>query len=214
MKQYWTAVSCIVLLFLISFLVVEQLQIPLLTDLHTLMPAANATAAVAGILLLMADVLIPVPSTLVMLLNGGLFGILPGAFFSLVGSLGAAWIGFSLGRLGSPWFLRFIPADQMSRANHLLKKWGLIAIIITRPVPLLAETMAVVAGASALPWNQLTLAAFLGSLPTVILYAAVGATAVTLNSSLFSFVLVILIAALFWYFRESLHKTFVNKFGR
>lgn len=214
MKQYWTAVSCIVLLFLISFLIVEQLQIPLLTNLDTFMPAANATAAVMGILLLTADVLIPIPSTVVMLLNGALFGIVPGALFSLVGSLGAAWVGFLLGRLGSPWFSRLIPADQMSRANNLLKEWGLIAIIITRPVPLLAETVVVVAGTSTLSWSQLTVSAFVGALPTVILYAVMGATAVTLNSAILSFCLVILIAAFFWYFRESLHKTFVNKFGR
>lgn len=206
MKQYWTAVIGLMLFFLLSFFIVEQLEIPILTDPHSLMQNAGPGTALLGIALLVADVLIPVPSALIMLLNGALFGIIPGALLSLVGAMGATWFGFYLGRAGTPWLNRLVPTEQVAQANVLLQKWGLVAVIITRPVPLLAETLAVVAGTSPMTWTELTLASLAGSLPMALVYAITGATAVTFNGALLSFILVILIATAVWLGRDWLYK--------
>lgn len=206
MRQYWLVIVAILAFFLCSFLLVEQLQIPLLTDPHRLMQDATVGVAIFSVSLLVADVLIPVPSSVVMILNGALFGIFTGSVLSLVGALGAAWLGFYLGRLGNPWIKRWVPDEQLAQANALLEKWGLIAIIVTRPVPLLAETMMVAAGASRLTWRQITAATIAGSLPMVVLYAIAGATAATFNEALLSFGLVLVIAAGVWLMRRWLQK--------
>lgn len=54
---------------------------------------------------------------------------------------------------------------------------------VTRPVPLLAETVAVLAGASSLRWRQLIFAAVLGALPSAFLYAWAGASASRLGAA-------------------------------
>jgi len=47
----------------------------------------------------------------------------------------------------------------------LLARRGTLAIIVTRPVLLLSETTALMAGASPLGWRRVALAALAGSLP-------------------------------------------------
>jgi uncharacterized membrane protein YdjX (TVP38/TMEM64 family) len=206
MKRYWMLVVAIMLFFLISFLIVDQLQIPILTDPHFLMQNAGIGAALLGVALLIADVFLPVPSSIIMLLNGALFGILPGALLSLTGTMGADWLGFYLGRASARWLNRLVPPEQVAQANALLEKWGLIAVIVTRPVPILAETLTIVAGTSRMSWLEITLASLAGSLPMVILYAIVGATAATWDGALLSFGLVIVIAAVVWLLRAWLYK--------
>ena len=204
MKQYWTIIGILLLFFLGSFLIVEQLNLPLLANPHHRMASSSISAALIGITLLMVDVFLPVPSSLVMIANGALFGVVLGTILSLVGNLGAAFTGFFLGRLGGPLLTRFVSLEQRKRANRLLQKWGLLAIIVTRPVPLLAETTIIMAGTSKIRWNSMLLASLAGCLPASLLYALTGATAATFNNSLLTFGFVLLIAGGFWLVGNSL----------
>ena len=56
-------------------------------------------AALVRISLLAADILLPIPSSVVMTFNGSLFRLIPGAIVSLVGLLIGAVIGYWLSRL-------------------------------------------------------------------------------------------------------------------
>jgi hypothetical protein len=49
---------------------------------------------------------------------------------------------------------RLVTAEERARANRLLERWGTLAIVVTRPIPLLAETVAIMAGASPLGWGR------------------------------------------------------------
>ena len=144
---------------------VEQLNLPLLANPHHRMAGSSISAALIGITLLMVDVFLPIPSSLVMIANGALFGVALGTILSLVGNLGAAFTGFFLGRLGGSLLARFVSLEQRERANRLLQKWGLLAIIVTRPVPLLAETTIIMAGTSKIGWKSMALASLAGFLP-------------------------------------------------
>jgi len=198
MKRYWLVVALLLLFFLGMFLIVEQQEPSLLTDPYRMMNARSAGAALTGIGLLVADVILPVPSSLVMVANGALFGIALGVFLSLIGSLGAALVGFAIGRSGESWIARYLPPEERARAQAMLEKWGLLAIILTRPVPLLAETTAIMAGASTMQWRSMCLATLAGSLPSAILYAIAGATAVNWHNTVLTFGTVLMIAGLFW----------------
>jgi uncharacterized membrane protein YdjX (TVP38/TMEM64 family) len=198
MSRYAWLGLAMILVFAALFGLVEALDVPLLADPHAVMDRGGITAASVGVSLLIADVLIPVPSSVVMVAHGALFGVVLGAAISLVGNLGAAWFGFWLGRRGGPTLDRIMSADERRRGDEMLARWGMMAIVATRPVPMLAETIVILAGTSGLTWRQLTLATVAGSLPAAVLLAMAGATGMALDSSLLVFGLVLMIAAAFW----------------
>lgn len=211
MKKYLTFIGLLLLVFLILFLIIEPLNLPILTQPRYLMQTRSASAALSGIALLIVDIFLPIPSSLVMITNGAVFGVVLGTLLSLVGSLGAGLIGFFIGRRGGSLLARFVPPDQRLQANQLLKKWGVLAIIVTRPVPLLAETTVIVAGTSLMGWKNMALATVAGSLPAAFLYAFTGATAASLDNAWLAFGLVLLIAGLFWMLSDRLHKKIADK---
>jgi len=184
--------------FLLLFAAAEALGVPLLTDPTPWLMHGGVVAASLGVGLLVADVLLPVPSSLVMVAHGALFGVLVGTLLSLVGSLGAALFGFAIGRRGGRLLERLVTSAERERADRLLQRWGMLAVIVTRPVPLLAETVAIMAGTSSLGWGRMTLAALAGSLPPALLYAITGAAVANFESTTLVFGCVILIAGLFW----------------
>jgi uncharacterized membrane protein YdjX (TVP38/TMEM64 family) len=202
LKRYALLTVGMMALFLALFGVVSWLEIPLLTDPAPWLEAGGLPAAVVGVGLLVGDVFLPVPSSLVMILHGVLFGIVLGTALSLVGSVGATLFGFWLGRRGGPLLERLVSAPERHRADRLLERYGDLAILVTRPVPVLAETVAILAGtstASALGWGRVTLAAVAGSLPAALLYALTGATAARLDQAGLVFVLVLAMAGGFWW---------------
>ncbi len=198
MKRYLTVMGVMAAFFLVLFLLVGALQIPLLSDPSLWMEGGGWAAALVGVCLLVADVALPVPSSLIMIAHGALFGVIAGSALSLIGSAGAALLAFALGRRGGAILGRLVPRDERDRADRLLKKYGALAIIITRPVPILAETVAILAGASALGWGRMLAAAFAGSLPAAVLYALTGAVAASFQNGVLMFALVLIVAGVFW----------------
>jgi uncharacterized membrane protein YdjX (TVP38/TMEM64 family) len=198
MKRYWQLTGLMMLTFLALFGLAEWLHVPLLTDPDPWMSRGGWAAALIGIGLLIADVLLPVPASLVMIAHGALFGVVWGTVLSLLGALGAGAFGFWLGRRGGPLVDRLVPADERRRADALLRTWGDLAVVVTRPVPILAETLAILAGTSPMTWPRMLAATLGGSLPAALLYALTGATARKLNDIPLVFALVLLVAGLFW----------------
>jgi uncharacterized membrane protein YdjX (TVP38/TMEM64 family) len=125
--------------------------------------------------LLTVDVLLPVPSSVVMVAHGAVFGLLPGAGLSLLGGVGATLVGFLLGRRGRSAVERVTTSAQRHRADRLLSRWGAAALLITRPVPVVAETVAVLAGTSSMRWPVAAIAGAAGTVAPAVLYAAAGA---------------------------------------
>jgi len=198
MKRYLLIAIGLIVFFTILFLIVEALGVPLLSDPTPWMKHGGVVAASLGVGLLIADVILPVPSSLVMVAHGALFGVFIGTLLSLTGSVGAALFGFAIGRRGGKWLERTVTPPERARANHLLERWGALAIIVTRPIPLLAETVAIMAGASSLSWGSVALASLVGSLPPALLYALTGAAVANFQNTSLMFGVVLLVAGLFW----------------
>lgn len=200
LRRYWSFVGLLVLCLLAAFAAVEWASPSVLTDPQAAMGSAGIGAALLGVGLLAADIVIPVPSSLVMIANGALFGVAAGATLSIVGSLAAALIGLVIGRRGGAVMARFVPAAERERADQLLADWGAVAIVATRPIPLLAEVTVIMAGASDMKWPRLALAAVAGAVPIAILYAVAGAAAATgvAGAPLLAFAAALMMAGLFW----------------
>jgi uncharacterized membrane protein YdjX (TVP38/TMEM64 family) len=198
MRRYWLLLGGFLVLFLALFGAAMALGLPV-EDARPWMGRGGAGAAAVGVTLLVVDVALPVPSSGVMLLHGMLFGLWVGAALSLAGSLGAAAVGFALGRAGNGRIRRLVTPEEHDRAGRLLARWGALAIVASRPVPMLAETVMILAGASPMPWGRAMLAALAGTVPAALAYAAVGATAASLQAGTAVFGGVVLIGALFWW---------------
>jgi len=184
--------------FLLLFFVVEALGVQLLTDPTPWMRHGGVLAAVLGVSLLIADVLLPVPSSLVMVAHGALFGVVIGTLLSLLGSVGAALFGFAIGRRGGRLLERIVTPEERARADKMLARWGTLAVLVTRPVPILAETVAIMTGTSTIGWARMALASFAGSLPPALLYALTGAAYANFQSLVLMFVATLLVAGSFW----------------
>jgi uncharacterized membrane protein YdjX (TVP38/TMEM64 family) len=198
MKRYLLLMGGMLAFFLGLFFLVEALGVPLLVDPTPWLNHGGVWAAMLGVGLLVADVLLPVPSSLVMVAHGALFGVLGGTLLSLLGSTGAALFGFWIGRRGGSLLERLVTTEERARADLLLERWGTLAIIVTRPIPLLAETVAIMAGASPLGWGRTALAALAGSLPPALLYALTGAAVANFQSTALMFTFVLLITGICW----------------
>lgn len=196
--RYALVVGTILVVLLAVFLGVEALGVPLLTDPTPWMDRAGALPAALGVGLLVVDVALPIPSSLVMITHGALFGLVLGTALTLLGAMGAALLGFAVGRRGGRLLDRFVSAAERERADRLLERWGTLAVLVTRPVPILAETTVLMAGASRMGWRELAAAALVGSVPQALLYAAAGALGASFESSAALLGLALLIAAAAW----------------
>lgn len=198
MRRYSLVVLGLCLLFLAAFLIGSALQIPYLTGTDWIDEHALASAVVIINALLVADVLLPVPSSLLMIANGALLGVVPGGLATMGSATVGALLAFGLGRRGAPWLMRRISPEERARAERFFRQWGAMAVLITRPVPILAESIGVLAGTTRLSWTRYALAVVLGNLPAAFLYAFAGATAQRARYGLLIFVVLVGIAGLWW----------------
>jgi uncharacterized membrane protein YdjX (TVP38/TMEM64 family) len=197
-RGYAIAAGALAALMLAMFGLAHALGAPLLTDATPDLGEPGAGAAVASFALLAFDVVLPVPASAVMTLNGALFGALAGAVLSLAGSMASALLGFAIGRRGGVLLDRLVAPEQRARAAPALEPPGMLAIVLTRPVPVLAETTAILAGAAGMSPGRLASAAALGSVPPALGYAAAGATADRAGGGLAVFAGVLVLSAATW----------------
>jgi len=199
MNRYLFLTLTIALSLLGIFGLVQVIGIPILTDPKPLLEQGSLQTALITIGLLTIDVFLPIPSSLVMIANGAIFGFVLGTAFSILGSIAAALLGYWLGVSGSNIINRFIPQDQQEKAKGLFEQWGALAVIVTRPIPILAETISIVSGISRMKLRRFVLAAILGIVPASALYAYSGDIAASSVSKLLIFGIVISIGGIFWF---------------
>ena len=163
---------------------------------------AGELAAWLGVGLLVADIVLPVPSSAVMLAHGALFGIIPGAALSLLGRTGNAVVGVLIGRgagsLLSRRSLRRSASADTGKGAKLVGRWGLAAVVFTRPIPVLAESTLVAAAAMGLSPAAVIGAAVIGALPEAVLYAVAGDMATSYANGAIVFLGVIVLAVVAW----------------
>src|SRR3989304_6313426 len=100
MRHHAILAVCLMTLFLGLFFVAEWLQVPILTDPGYLLARAGWVGAFLGFGLLVADVVLPVPSSLIMTAHGLMFGVVLGTLLSTAGAFTAALVAFGIGRRG------------------------------------------------------------------------------------------------------------------
>jgi len=152
--------------------------------------AANRPLLAATVLggLLATDIIFPVPSSLASTAAGLLLGFTVGLLTSMVGMTVSCVAGFWIGRgCRQPVVARFMGDGELERLNGLSDRFGSWAIVISRPVPVLAEASTVFAGMSGMTARRFLLLTALSNLGISAVYAAAGAFSAEVNSFLIAF---------------------------
>jgi len=131
-----------------------------------------------GIGLLVADLFLPIPASGVMAALGSTYGFWAGMLYSLIGSFLAGCCGYYLARCwGEAAVRRLASTEERRRFHHLFERWGPLAIIGSRLLPVLPGVLTVAAGLARMHQIRFLAALLLGSLVPATLFAMVGAFA-------------------------------------
>lgn len=138
--------------------------------------------------LLAADIVLPVPSSIISTGAGMLLGFAGGMLTSFCGMMLGALIGYRIGA-GARGALesRFFSRKSVERFQALAKRAGAWGLVLARPVPVLAEASLFFAGMSRMPLRRFLPPVALSSLGLSAVYAAVGTYAATVDSFLLAF---------------------------
>jgi uncharacterized membrane protein YdjX (TVP38/TMEM64 family) len=117
-----------------------------------------------------------VPASVLMALSGSYFGVWLGAALSFIGAMASAGIGYGLCRWGGQSaFTRFVGEAEGREAKAWFERYGVYAIILSRPVPMLTEILSCLAGVSGMDPRVFFAACVCGTLPVCLVYAFLGA---------------------------------------
>lgn len=137
---------------------------------------AGPWAWAAGIGLLAADLLLPVPGTVVMSALGLIYGTLLGGLVAAAGSVVAGLCGYGVGRLIGERAARKLLGDRdFERGRGLFSRGGGWMIALSRAVPILPEALSCTAGLVRMPFARFVASLACGSVPVGFLYAWIGA---------------------------------------
>ncbi len=133
--------------------------------------------------LLGSDILLPVPSSIVSTACGMLLGVVAGTLVSLAGMTVSCIAGFWLARLlGRPFVNRFAGPDDIARMERLNTRYGMWAVIIARPIPVLAEASVLVVGLGAMPFLRFLAISTLSNLGISLVYGIAGSMSADMAS--------------------------------
>ena len=138
-------------------------------------------AASFGLMLLLLDILLPVPSSAV--------GTFLGAMFGVVGGAAVTWLGLNLGALGgyelacscSAWWRGSESQPAFQRVRELNQTFGVGMLAFCRGIPVLAEASVLLAGLYRFPRWQFWSIVAPANLGLAIAYAILGAMAYQAN---------------------------------
>jgi len=143
-----------------------------------LLSGHRSWAGPIGAALLISDLLLPIPTTVIIGALGAVIGIGPAIFWGWLGLTLAGLLGYGLARLGGQrWADRLASPEEQARNRDFFNTWGGLAVILSRMLPILPEALSVTAGLAGMKPRAFTLAVTLGSLPPAAAFAWIGAPA-------------------------------------
>ena len=130
-----------------------------------------------GIVLIWADVVLPVPQTVVIVALGIVYGTVVGGLLGSVGLITGGLLGYALMRTSARGVVqRFVRTRSLQKMERLFEQRGAWAIVLTRSFPYsVAEIMVFLAGLAGMPMGKFIATLTIGSVPTAFVFAAMGA---------------------------------------
>lgn len=132
-------------------------------------------AGVAGLGLLVSDIVLPVPSTIVMSALGATYGFWIGGCLAALGSMLAGIAAYGLARwAGRPAAIWVAGEEGLERTEELFARQGSWLVLTSRWLPILPEAVACLAGLARMPFRAFVGALAVGSLPLGFTFAWIG----------------------------------------
>ena len=185
--RWFVVFSVLLALILVPFFLFEDRLNALATSL--LAPERpTSVIVVAIVLLLAADVVLPIPSSLVSTASGALLGFWQGALASWLGMTLGSVLALLIGRtLGEPGIRKIVGPGQLDDAKRFATRHGPLAIVLSRSIPVLAEASILLAAACGMRAVPMLFLSALSNAGLSIVYASIGALAAGTTSFLFVF---------------------------
>ncbi len=130
------------------------------------------------IVMAIQGLLVPIPSELVLLAAGMIWGIVGGGIMGVIGSMAAALLCYYVSRKGGrPLAEKFVGKSAISMADDFIHKYGMSAIIVARLLPFVAfDPISYTAGIVDLDVKKYAIGTFIGSIPRAFFYSWLGAS--------------------------------------
>lgn len=193
----WTLFVALLLAFiLVPFFVLEGRMNELVQQ--TLQSGASvAWITLAVVVFLLADIVLPIPSSFVLTTTGYLLGVAWGSAVCFIGLTCASLGGYVLGRyVGGPVAQRVVGRAQLERFADLSQRHGDALLVAFRAMPVLAEATTILAGISRMPLPRFLLVVSIGNGVVAGVYAWIGAVSASQSSFLIASVASILLPVL------------------
>ena len=139
--------------------------------------AYESWAWAVGIVLIWADLVLPIPQTAVIAALGIVYGTLLGGSLGSLGLITGGLLGYGLMRTSARRLAQRIAGRQsLQRMERLFSRNGAWAIVLTRSLPYsVPEATVFLAGLGGMPMAKVAAALTVGSVPTAFAFAAIGA---------------------------------------
>lgn len=178
-SRLWLLIGALLALIVVPFCIWGQ-WFEAMLDLEgakAWMESLGAGAWMGGVLLLVADLLLPIPSTVVMSALGLVYGWFWGGVASVGGSVLAGLVAYGLcRRFGHKPAAWLAGEDGLAKAEALFKSQrGGWLVALSRWMPVLPEGVACLAGLSSMPFRTFFVALISGCVPLGFTFAAIGA---------------------------------------
>ncbi|MCX5671341.1 MAG: VTT domain-containing protein [Planctomycetota bacterium] len=129
----------------------------------------------AAILLLVGDLLLPVPASGIMAALGNVYGVFLGTLIGAAGAVLSGMLGYAIARLGGKRLAGLLADEQeLDRFRAFFDRWGGFAVIVSRLMPILPEVTSLLAGLARMRLSRFVLALVLGCVPAAALFAYLG----------------------------------------
>jgi uncharacterized membrane protein YdjX (TVP38/TMEM64 family) len=193
----WALLANLVLaLILVPFVLGEQAVLAW-TEAWFARPGSHEVVFGVVALLLAADLLLPIPSSLVSAGAVAALGPALGGTSVWLGMTAGAVLGHVVGRSGGTAVaLRFVGAAELERAGRLQERFGAAMLVVCRGVPVLAEASTLLAGALHMPFWRFLLVTGAANLGLALAYALSSRLGSGVVAMLAPFALGILVPAL------------------
>ena len=144
-------------------------------------------SAAAIAVLLASDVFLPIPSSILAAASGVVLGFVWGAVTVWGGMTASCLVGYAFGARAAAAAGRFVGDAGMTRASNLAARYGDYALVLCRPIPVLAEASVVFAGIVRRPFGRFLSMTTWSNAGIALGYAAIGAYSMRVDSFLLAF---------------------------
>jgi len=196
---------CVIILVYLFFGGLEQYILGTLESYRK----SKLTFTVLSILILSSDCILPIPSSVMMYLNGTVLGLSIGFGVSFVSVNVSSYLAYYLGRISTKGWRANSTRESISLA---VTRFGSTAIIISRGIPILSESISFTCGFKRYRFKEFAALNAIAFVPICFLYTYIGFIGSTSHVFLLMFFLSCFVALTFYFLSSVLIKRKLGQF--